>query len=331
MHDWKKTILKSNDTMDDAIRVLNEEALRIVMIVDDQEKLLGTITDGDIRRALTKHLNMSTMLSQIMHLSPISISLDFTNEQILSLMKKKSVLQLPIIDESGKIIGLKTLQNIHEIQTCDNTVFLMAGGYGKRLKPLTNDTPKPLLKVGSKPILEIILSQFIEAGFHKFVISTHYKAQMLKDYFGDGTKWDVSISYVYEVDPLGTAGSLGLIPKINDDLPIIVMNGDLLTKIDFKTFLNFHSSNLGVASICVREYDLTVPYGVVESSNQSLISIKEKPVYKFFVNAGMYILNQSLLKSLDGKTYLDMPILLENQLKKGLKVNVFPVHEYWHI
>ena len=161
------------------------------------------------------------------------------------------------------------------------------------------------------------------------MISTHYKAQMLKDYFGDGTKWDVSISYVYEVDPLGTAGSLGLIPKINDDLPIIVMNGDLLTKIDFKTFLNFHSSNLGVASICVREYDLTVPYGVVESSNQSLISIKEKPVYKFFVNAGMYILNQSLLKSLDGKTYLDMPILLENQLKKGLKVNVFPVHEYW--
>ena len=329
MYEWKKVILKSNDTMKDAIRALNEEALRIVMIEDDQKKLLGTITDGDIRRALTEHMDMTSELSQIMHVNPISISTDITSEQILLIMQKNNVMQLPIVDKKGKIIGLKTLQNIHEIQKYDNTVFLMAGGFGKRLMPLTNDIPKPLLKVGTKPILEIILSQFIESGFHKFVISTHYKAQMLKDYFGDGAKWGVSISYVYEEDPLGTAGSLGLIPKINDDLPIIVMNGDLLTKVDFETFLDFHNKKLGVASICVREYDLKVPYGVVESSNQSLISIKEKPVHKFFINAGIYILNQSLLKSLKGKNYLDMPTLLESQLNKGLEVNVFPVHEYW--
>jgi len=329
MYEWRKVILKSNCTMKEAIKVLNEEALRIVMVVDDNQKLIGTITDGDIRRALIEHKDMKVQLGEIMHTSPSTISDNLSEKQILTLMKQKNVLQLPILDNEDKVIGLKTLQNTYEIEKHDNTVFLMAGGFGVRLHPLTEKIPKPLLKIGTSPILEIILKQLIESGFNNFVISTHYKAQMLKDYFGDGSKWDVSINYVYEENPLGTAGSLGLMPKINNDLPVLMMNGDLLTKVDFNSFLNFHNNHSGIASMCVREYDFEVPYGVVKSKNQKLKSIVEKPIHKFFVNAGIYLLNQSLIKKLDGISRIDMTSLLESQINDGLEVNIFPLHEYW--
>ncbi len=329
MYEWRKVILKSNCTMKEAIKVLNEEALRIIMVVDDNQKLIGTITDGDIRRALIEHKDMKVQLGEIMHTSPSTISDNLSEKQILTLMKQKNVLQLPILDNEDKVIGLKTLQNTYEVEKHDNTVFLMAGGFGVRLHPLTEKIPKPLLKIGTSPILEIILKQLIESGFNNFVISTHYKAQMLKDYFGDGSKWDVSINYVYEENPLGTAGSLGLMPKINNDLPVLMMNGDLLTKVDFNSFLNFHNNHSGIASMCVREYDFEVPYGVVKSKNQKLKSIVEKPIHKFFVNAGIYLLNQSLIKKLDGISRIDMTSLLESQINDGLEVNIFPLHEYW--
>jgi len=315
--------------MKEAIKVLNEEALRIIMVVDDNQKLIGTITDGDIRRALIEHKDMKVQLGEIMHTSPSTISDNLSEKQILTLMKQKNVLQLPILDNEDKVIGLKTLQNTYEVEKHDNTVFLMAGGFGIRLHPLTENIPKPLLKIGTSPILEIILKQLIESGFNNFVISTHYKAQMLKDYFGDGSKWDVSINYVYEESPLGTAGSLGLMPKINNDLPVLMMNGDLLTKVNFNSFLNFHNNHSGIASMCVREYDFEVPYGVVKSKNQKLKSIVEKPIHKFFVNAGIYLLNQSLIKKLDGISRIDMTSLLESQINDGLEVNIFPLHEYW--
>jgi dTDP-glucose pyrophosphorylase/predicted transcriptional regulator len=330
MHkDWKKIILKSNSTMKEAIKVLNDEALRIIMVVDNNQKLIGTIADGDIRRAIFDHKDMKVHLGEIMHKTPITISDQLSEKQVISLMKEKDVLQIPILDSEGIVMGLKTLQNTYDVEVHENTVFLMAGGFGTRLQPLTENVPKPLLKIGASPILEIILKQLIDSGFRNFVISTHYKAQMLKDYFGDGSKWDVNISYVYEESPLGTAGSLGLLPKKNNDLPVLIMNGDLLTKVDFNSFLNFHNNQNGVASMCVREYDIEVPFGVVESVNQKLTNILEKPTHKFFVNAGIYILSQSLIDKLDGLARIDMTTLLENQIKEGLEVNIFPLHEYW--
>ena len=329
MRNWKKVILNSKDTMLDAIQVLNKEALRIIMVVDKYKKLIGTVTDGDIRRALINHKGMETKLAEIMNKNPITVSSDTSNQKILLIMKEKDILQIPLIDGERNIMGLKTVQNTFEPKKHDNIVFLMAGGLGTRLQPLTNDVPKPLLKVGKSPILEIILEQLINSGFHNFVISTHYKAQMLKDHFGDGSKWSVKINYVYEEHPLGTAGSLGLLPKGESGLPILIMNGDLLTKVDFTSLLEYHNKKPGVATMCVREYDLSVPYGVVKSIEQTLLSIEEKPVHKFFVNAGIYMLNQSLLKGLNGDSHIDMTTLLEDQVKKGLEVNVFPLHEYW--
>ena len=330
MYDWKKVILKPNDSMKKAIHLLEVEALRIVMVVDKQDKLLGTLTDGDIRRALINHKDMDTLVGDIMYKNPTTVFPEDTQEKSLSIMKEKDLLQLPVIDKQGKIVGLRTIQNTLEVKKYDNLVFLMAGGFGSRLQPLTNDIPKPLIKVGDKPILETILNQFINSGFHNFIISTHYKAEMLNEYFGDGRKWNVSINYVYEENPLGTAGALGLLPSNVTDLPILIMNGDVLTKVDFKSFLDFHNKNVGVVSMCVREYDFQVPYGVVHHTTQHKVhSIIEKPIHKFFVNAGIYIIDPSILENIDGKTYLDMPNFIQAQINNDLQVNMFPLHEYW--
>ena len=329
MHNWKKAILKQDNTMEMAIKILNQESLRIVMVVDQDERLVGTITDGDIRRGLIKQLSLNAELSEFMFRNPTVASLKDSKSSILAIMKKLDLLQIPIIDDDRKVVGLETLQHLLEKNRFNNPILLMAGGFGKRLTPITNDIPKPLLKVGAKPILENIIEEFIDAGFHNFYISTHYKADMVQEYFGDGSDWGVSIQYVYEEKPLGTAGSLGLLPSDLPKLPILVMNGDLLTKLDFEKLLNFHLQEGADATMCVREYDFQVPYGVINNDGKYVTSIEEKPTHRFFINAGIYVLNPSILDSIDGKSYLDMPQLLERKIKDSNKVNMFPVHEYW--
>ena len=329
MHDWVNTIIKSDDSMKTAIKVISAESLGIAMVINENGKLLGTITDGDIRRALIRNCKMDENVSNIMHKDPIIASDKDDREALLLMMQEKSILQVPILDTDGRIVGLETLHHLLENKKYDNPVFLMAGGFGKRLRPLTNDIPKPLLTVGSKPIMETILNQFREFGFHNFYISTHYKAEKVNEYFGNGSKWGVKIHYIHENTPLGTAGALGLLPKDLSDLPIIVMNADLLTKVDFTQLLNYHVKNDGIATVCTRAYDFQVPYGVVQTEDHRITSIVEKPIHKFFVNAGVYVFNTSLVKNIDGCSYLDMPTLLDEQIKLNQQINSFPIHEYW--
>jgi len=193
MYNWKNILLAQTDTMQSAINVLDREALRIVLVVDGNERLVGTITDGDIRRALIQHMSMDTVVTEFMCRESTVASVEDDRESILSKMKILDLLQIPILDKNRKVVGLETLQNLLERTRYNNPVFLMAGGFGKRLQPLTDNTPKPLLKVGTMPILETILNQFISAGFHNFYISIHYKAEMVRDHFGDGSDWDVNI------------------------------------------------------------------------------------------------------------------------------------------
>ena len=328
MDDWRKVLLTPKDSLERTIKVLHEGGCRIALVADKFGMLLGTVTDGDIRRALINQLTMESSVSLIMNGNPITVDDKVKNKDILSLMSDKSLLHMPIIDKDGILCGLETLQHLIESPIYDNPIFLMAGGFGTRLHPLTKDTPKPLLKVGNKPILEMIIEQFINYGFHNFYISTHFKSEQIRDYFKDGELHNISIKYVHEDSPLGTAGSLGLLPDDLPDLPIIVMNGDLLTKVDFKNLFNFHCEHNSEATMCVREYDFQVPYGVVEIDNYNIKEIKEKPVHRFFVNAGIYVLNRSLINKVDGKSCLDMTDFLEKELNNG-GVNAFPIHEYW--
>jgi len=328
MDDWRKVLLAPEDSLERAIKVLHEGGCRIALVADKFGVLLGTVTDGDIRRALITQLTMKTSVNLVMNSTPITVNNKITNKEILSLMSDRGLLHIPIVDKDGILCGLETLQHLIESPIYDNPIFIMAGGFGTRLHPLTKDTPKPLLKVGIKPILEMIIEQFISYGFHNFYISTHFKSEQIRDYFKNGELHNISIKYIHEDTPLGTAGSLGLLPNNIPDLPMIVMNGDLLTKVDFKNLLDFHCDNNVEATMCVREYDFQVPYGVVEIDNYKIKKIKEKPVHKFFVNAGIYVLSKNLINKVDGKSYLDMTDFLEKELNSD-EVCAFPIHEYW--
>jgi dTDP-glucose pyrophosphorylase len=329
LEDWSKVLLKPSDSLEKAINVIHKGGLLIALVIDEKGKLLGTITDGDIRRALIKHLGMNSLAAEIMNLNPtMSLRSDSTNV-IMSKMKAKNLLHMPIVDKKGLLVGLETLKHLTFGKKYDNPVFLMAGGFGTRLHPLTEEIPKPLLNVGNRPILEIILSRFIKAGFHNFYISTHYKAEKVMAHFGNGSKWGVKIEYVQEKKPLGTAGSIGLLPKSLPKLPIIMMNGDVLTKVNFQNLLTFHQENKNIATMCIREYDVQIPFGVVNISKSQVKSIDEKPIEKYFVNAGIYVVEQELISKVKANIHIDMPNLLEQQITEGKSVNVFPIHEYW--
>jgi len=329
MKPWRKALVNSDATLEQAIEVLDKAALRIALVVDANDALLGTLTDGDVRRALLKHLPLETPVNQVMNVQPKTAEQSWTESRILAVMEVHELLQLPLVDAEKRVVGLANLHDILNKHRHDNPVFLMAGGFGTRLRPLTNNCPKPMLKVGDKPILEQILLNFVEAGFHRFYISTHYMPEVIRDYFGNGEKWGISIQYVHEEEPLGTGGALGLLPHDEIDQPLFMMNGDLLTSLNLHSFLEFHQAHNGVATMCVREYEHQVPYGVITSEGTQIKSMVEKPVHRFFVNAGIYLLDPALVKSVEPGTRIDMPTLLEGQIDGGNAVNMFPIHEYW--
>lgn len=329
MKPWRKALVNSDVTLEQAIEVLDKAALRIALVVDANDKLLGTLTDGDVRRALLKHLPLDTPVTQVMNVHPKTAEQSWTENRILAVMEQHELLQLPLVDSDGQVVGLANLHDILNKHRHDNPVFLMAGGFGTRLRPLTNNCPKPMLKVGDKPILEQILLNFVDAGFHRFYISTHYMPDVIREHFGNGEKWGVSIQYVHEEEPLGTGGALGLLPHDEIDLPLFVMNGDLLTSLNVHSFLEFHNKQNSIATMCVREYEHQVPYGVITSEGSEIKSMIEKPVHKFFVNAGIYLLNPELVRAVEPNNKVDMPALLEQQIDSGKSVNMFPIHEYW--
>ena len=329
MKDWSEVILKTSDSLETAIKVLHAGGLQIALVTDKKGKLLGTITDGDIRGALIKHLGMDCLVEKVMNDSPETALNSDTPDLIMSKMKSRNLLHIPIVDENKILIGLKTIQHLTYAKRYDNPVFLMAGGFGTRLLPLTKETPKPLLDVGNRPILETIIVRLAKAGFYNFYISTHYKAEKIKEYFGDGSAWGIKIEYVDEEIPLGTAGSIGLLPENLPKLPILMMNGDVLTEINFEHLLTFHQQQKGIVTMCIREYDVQIPFGVVKAEDLQVTSIVEKPIQKFFVNAGIYVLEPELVSKVNSNTPIDMPNLLENQIAQGEKISVFPIYEYW--
>jgi len=331
--DWKKSLLMDHANIADAIRVLEDSPLRIAFVVDENNTLAGTITDGDIRRGLISHVGLTESVNTVMNKQPVVAASSQGRESILALMRARDIRQIPVVDTDGCIVRVELLDELQQSSQShyglENSVVLMAGGAGKRLHPLTTSTPKPMLRVGEKPILETIIEQLMEAGFRKFYVSIFYKGQVVRDYFGDGSKWGIDIEYLEESTPLGTAGALSLLPRSNDRHPIVVMNGDILTRVDFRQLLEFHEEQNGRLTMCVREYDFQVPYGVVELLEHRVLRIKEKPMHKFFVNAGIYVIDEDLINGLLRDQAIDMPDFINTRIDHGQDVNVFPIHEYW--
>lgn len=329
MKRWQDTLTPPDATLQQAIQQMDSSAQGILLVTDAENHLLGTVTDGDVRRALLKHMGLETAIHLVMNARPRSASSEWSRSRLLAFMEQQQLLHLPIVDPSGRVTGLETLQRLLDKRQLDNPVFLMAGGFGTRLRPLTHNCPKPMLKVGGKPILELILQNFIDAGFYRFFISTHYMPEIIQDHFGDGHQWGVDIQYIHEETPLGTAGALGLLPHDEIDQPMFLMNGDLLTRLDYCSLLDFHHQHEAAATMCVREYEHQIPYGVIESDGNSITAITEKPIQHFFINAGIYLLSPELIKSVQPDTHIDMPTLLQQTIDQGERVNMFPIHEYW--
>jgi dTDP-glucose pyrophosphorylase len=311
----------------ETIRVIGDGSLQIALVCRDG-RLLGTVTDGDIRRAILASTPLDSPISSVMNRTPITAPVGISNIAALTLMRRHSIHQLPIVDANGQIIDLMLIDDLALSPQSDHWVVLMAGGLGSRLKPLTDDVPKPLIRIGDKPILETVLRGFIKAGFGKFYISVNYKAEMIKEYFGDGSTWGVDIRYLEERERLGTAGALSLIPE-RPTQPFFVMNGDLLTTVNFEQMLRYHREHQAFTTVCIREHSLTVPFGVVEFDGHKLMGIREKPTQKFFVNAGVYLLDPGVLDLLDGKEAVDMPDLIARTIQKEKPSVVFPLREYW--
>ncbi|MCG3175904.1 MAG: Glucose-1-phosphate adenylyltransferase [Candidatus Omnitrophica bacterium] len=312
----------------EVIQIIDRSTAKIALVVDSDGRLRGTITDGDIRRAILRGVALTEPAERIMNGSPRTASTGEDRPVILERMKDKQIHQMPVLDAAGRVVRIELLDELIKPPSRDNIVVLMAGGLGTRLKPLTEERPKPLLNIGKKPILETILDNFIEYGFRRFYLSVNYKNEMVREHFGDGSKWGVEIRYLHEDKPLGTAGALSLLPE-KPRVPVFVMNGDLLTKVNFDQLLHFHQDNAAEATMCVREYDLQVPYGVVRIDGHRVRGIDEKPVHRFFVNAGIYVLGPGVLRQIRKGQRLDMPHLFDRLVAAKREVAAFPIREYW--
>jgi dTDP-glucose pyrophosphorylase len=326
---WKSTFLPRTSNVQEAIQSINDTAQQICLIVDDDECLLGTITDGDIRRGLLRGVAMDDGVSTVMNGNPVVAAGGISNDGLLQQMTAHRLRQVPLVDAKNRILGLSHLHDlIMPSSDRDNWVVLMAGGLGTRLRPLTDTVPKPLVQVGNKPLLETIIENFAQQNFRKFYISVNYKANAIKQHFGGGEKWGVEIRYLEEQTRLGTAGALRLMDN-RPKLPMIVMNGDLLTRVNFCDLLDYHNDHHSKATMCVREYDFQVPFGVVEIEGNQIRKIDEKPIHRFFVNAGIYVLDPELIDRIPANEPFDMTDLFDGLIKEREPTAAFPIHEYW--
>ncbi len=327
MNDWKKIAITPSMAIRDVMEVIDKGCVQIALVVDENDHLLGTVTDGDIRRAILQGNGLKTEIADFMNANPLAGLLDEYPSAWQRTMMRHGLRHLPLLDAQGRITQLAVLNPPEEPQR-NNIVVLMAGGLGSRLRPLTDDTPKPLLEVGGKAILETIIESFIAQGFYRFRLCINYRGEMIRNHFGNGERWNINIEYIEEQQRMGTAGALSLLPEI-PEAPFFIMNSDLLTKVDFVRLLAFHQQQKNIVTVCVREHRHQIPYGVVKLNEHRIVELKEKPTRYSFVNAGIYVIEPEAIKQIPANQFVDMPDLINKLLDQNLAVGSFPLREYW--
>ncbi len=325
---WRKTLLPAGSTLRQAIRSLNESALQIALVVSDDGSLLGTVTDGDIRRGLLRGLDLNSSVDAIIQRDPFVVPPHLGRDLVLQLMKANKVRQLPIVDGHRVVLGLHLWDELLVPGQRPNLVVIMAGGQGSRLRPHTENCPKRLLPVAGKPMLEHIIERARAEGFRHFVIAIHYLGEMIEDYFGDGSRWQIEIDYLREESPLGTAGAVGLLMP-RPDAPFLVSNGDVLTDIRYGELLDFHCRHRAAATMAVRVHEWQHPFGVVHTKGVDIVGFEEKPIARSHINAGIYVLDPAALDVLGVGDRCDMPALFGRLQERSLRTIVYPMHEPW--
>ena len=318
-----------------AAECINKNSQGIVLVTDRARKLLGTITDGDIRRSLLAGKDLETPVSDLLALKasspypqPIAAPVGTDSAELLQLMEDNAIYQIPLLDREGCVLDLVTMRDLLPSPAkLSLQAVVMAGGFGTRLRPLTEDLPKPMLPVGDRPLLEHIIEQLRESGIHQVNLTTHYKGEAITQHFGEGENFGVQIQYVEETRPLGTAGALNLLK--NPDEPLLVINGDILTKVNFRSMMDFHQENHADMTVAVREQEFQIPYGVVETNGVEIAHIQEKPVLRHFISAGIYLLDPTVCQAIPQDSPYDMPSLIADLIARNRRVVSFPIHEYW--
>lgn len=315
-------------TLLQTIEAINKGAKQIALVADASGKLLGTVTDGDIRRGLLRGLGVETAVTEVMNKNPHTATLEDDGREVMTREIPKLIHQVPVVDADGKLLGMFTDADLSTAVELSTPVVLMAGGKGVRLHPLTHNVPKPMLPIGDTPIIEIILRKLKSQGFKNIFISVNYLADIIEEHVKDGAWLGLNVQYLHEDKPLGTAGALGqLAGKFHE--PFIVMNSDLLTNCDFTQVVKFHKKQGATATLGVREYQFQIPYGVVNIEGTEVASISEKPIHRSMVSAGIYALSPETLDLIPKDEFTDMPTLLDLVRAQGEKVVAFPIHESW--
>jgi dTDP-glucose pyrophosphorylase len=325
---WRKALLPASANLQQAIRNLDDTGLQIVLVVSAENVLLGTVTDGDIRRGLLRGLDLSSGVEAIMYREPLVVPPALGRDIVLQLMQANRFHQLPVIDEGRHVVGLHVWDELLVPSQRPNLMVIMAGGQGTRLRPHTEKCPKPLLKVSGKPMLEHIVERARVEGFRNFVLAIHYLGEMIEDYFGDGSRWQVKIDYLREQMPLGTAGAIGLLNP-RPTAPILVTNGDVLTDIRYDELLDFHCRHSATATMAVRQHEWQNPFGVIHIKGLDIVGFEEKPVARSHINAGVYVLEPRALDALNAGEHCDMPTLFSRLQERAGRIIVYPMHEPW--
>jgi len=330
---------------------IGRNAKGIALLVEDDGTLVTTVTDGDLRRAILADIHLEERAAVLVErkreqgtLAPLTAPEGASTSELLTLMKEKSVRQIPIVDRSGVVVSIAFREVLfansilpenvplppephRSTEDLDVDAVIMAGGFGKRLYPLTDKVPKPMLPVGDRPMLELIVDQLRAAGIRKIFITTHFMPEVIRDHFGDGSDREVEIEYVHEEEPLGTGGALGLLP--DSDRTLLMMNGDILTHVDLQELVQFHRREKAEITLGVRQFDLQVPYGVVRCRDSEIERIDEKPVVPFLVNAGIYVVDPSARRMIKQGHRIDMPELVDQIIGRKGRTSAFPIVEYW--
>jgi dTDP-glucose pyrophosphorylase len=326
--DWRKTILSANATLREVIDCMNLSSMRIVLIVNERNELYGTISDGDIRRGLLKGLSLDSPIDTVIHRRALVVPSTVGREMVLQLMVANRIQQIPVVDEKQRVCGLHVWDEITTPPARSNRMVIMAGGRGTRLRPFTEDCPKPLVTVAGKPMLEHIVERAKIEGFSDFVFAVHYLGHMIEEYFGDGDKLGVSIEYLREETPLGTAGGLSLL-TVRPQEPFVVTNGDVVTDIRYGDLLDFHTRHAAAATMAVRSHEWKHPFGVVQTRGVDIVGFEEKPIARTHINAGVYVLSPRVLDELKQGAVCDMTTLFERLQARELRTVAYPMHEPW--
>lgn len=329
--DLQRLFVSPQHTMLEVMQRINETAQGISLVLDSSGRLVDTVTDGDLRRAVLGSVDLGKPITEL-HAEkhqPFTMPIGTPQNELARLMLERNVRHIPLVNADLHVVDMVQLGDLLNDQPSSLSVsaVVMAGGYGSRLRPLTNEIPKPMLPLGDKPLVEHTIDSLRKYGIQHVYMATHYKPEAFSKHFGDGRAFGVQIDYIHEEQPRGTAGVLATLPKGDD--PLLVINGDIVTDVSYGAILRFHQESDAEMTVGVCQYDFSVPYGVMEMDGTNILGVKEKPTHRFFVNAGIYVIERSAARHVPAECSFDMPQLIESLVAMEKKVIGFPISEYW--